>query len=266
MRGRAPLAAVVTAALSSIVVAALAGPPASAAPRPALPTAVSPVTSAADALQRAAGQSAQLGRRGSAVHAVAAPGRTLGRPAGVSAGASAPTVARAYLAQHGALFGVRDQARELRVERTLARQGRSAVRLRQLVGGLPVIGGELVVETRSGSEVGSVHGETTRSRPSTLRAAISAREAAKIAVRVGSRKGRATASGTASTPSLEVYDPALLGARAGVPDWCGAPRCAGPTSGSSSSSTRRPARSRCSSTCTPRRATGRSATPTARRR
>jgi Zn-dependent metalloprotease len=205
---RARVASVVVASIASGLAATLvAGPsPAAATGRAAAPAAAPAPAPVGPTVAGAA-----LARRGSSAHAVPAVGRTLGRPAGVAPGAPAESVARAFLSQHGRAFGVRDQARELRVERVRPTAGGGrAVRLRQHLDGVPVVGGELVVATTAAAEVAAVNGETTAARPATLRARVTAAAAAATARAVGLRRG-ARPAGTVATPVLEFYDPALLG-------------------------------------------------------
>jgi Zn-dependent metalloprotease len=85
----------------------------------------------------------------------------------VRADASPEQAARGFLRTYGRLVGVADEARELRTAKVTTRHGRSNVRLRQTIGSVPVLGGELVVETTRDGEVASVTGETTAHRPPT---------------------------------------------------------------------------------------------------
>jgi len=149
-----------------------------------------------------------------------APGRPVGPAAGTTAGGD--SAARNFLTTYGALFGLRDPARELRVRRSTAlAAGQHLTRFEQVAGGLPVFGGELVVVTDGSGDVLSAGGETARSvRPAAAR--VTAGSAAATAVRA-TAKGHPNARGLAATaPSLVAYDPSLLGApgRAGAsPVW-----------------------------------------------
>ena len=74
-------------------------------------------------------------------------GHPVPRPARIEADAKPAVAARAFLADHGSLFGIDSQARELRTERTrVEAHGRSFVRFQQVHEGVPVMGGQLVVQ------------------------------------------------------------------------------------------------------------------------
>ena len=89
----------------------------------------------------------------------AAAGKRIARPSGVSASAPPADAARAFLGRHADAFGLRNQARELRVES--ARGGsRPSVRFQQVEGGVPVIAGELVANLDAQRNLLSVSGET----------------------------------------------------------------------------------------------------------
>ena len=89
--------------------------------------------------------------------------RPVERPATLPRDATGPAAARAHLTAYGALFGISDQARQLRLQRSTALgKGESAVRFQQLAGGVPVLGGELVVEVDTDGALVSINGETSR--------------------------------------------------------------------------------------------------------
>ena len=92
-----------------------------------------------------------------------AAGQPVRRPATLPRGATATAAARAHLTAYGAIFGISDQARQLRVQRATALgKGESLVRFQQLAGGIPVLGGELVVDVDSDGALVSINGETSR--------------------------------------------------------------------------------------------------------
>jgi bacillolysin len=140
-----------------------------------------------------------------------AAGRPLARPAGVSASAPARDVARAFLAQHGTAFGIADGSRDLRVISSYAGSGHSTVRLQQLHSGIPVVGGELVVNLDRAGRVLSASGEAGAAPPTTKPRVNSAtaREAAIATIakheQVSAVRLRATSA------ELGVYDSRLLG-------------------------------------------------------
>ncbi len=115
----------------------------------------------AAALKRELGPGAKVATHGETgqVRFVGAPaGRAL--PSGAARGASAREAARAFLGSHGKAFGLGDPARDLRVEKSHAFPGgRSSVRFQQLLDGIPVVGGELVVTLNADRDVLAATGE-----------------------------------------------------------------------------------------------------------
>ena len=170
----------------------------------------------AERLLRAASDGQVSIRRDSAgqTHYVGtAAGQPVRRPAGLARGATATTAARAHLTAYGAVFGISDPARQLRVERSTALgKGASIVRFQQLTGGIPVLGGELAVAVDSDGALVSINGETSR-RSVPAAGSVSAARAQTIAVGA-TAKAHSISAGTltASAAQSWVYDPALVGA------------------------------------------------------
>ena len=167
----------------------------------------------AAALKRELGPGAKVATHGETgqVRFVGAPaGRAL--PSGAARGASAREAARAFLGSHGKAFGLSDPARDLRVEKSHAFPGgRSSVRFQQLLDGVPVVGGELVVTLNADRDVLAATGEVLPgSVARTPRVTASAATAEAIAAVAKARSvSKARLSG--SSPSLWVYDARLLG-------------------------------------------------------
>ena len=128
---------------------------------------------------------------------------TVARPSGrtsrraSSTDAKPAVAARAFLADHGSLFGIDNQARELRTERTkVEAHGRSFVRFQQVHEGVPVMGGELVVQldgqgntvATTGEVLPDAHARRRARRRGADRAAACARPRREGARR---RRGRA---------------------------------------------------------------------------
>ncbi len=140
-------------------------------------------------------------------------GAPIGRPAGVSRSARPEEVARAFLADHGAAFGVRDQARELRATRVEPGPQRgSTAHFQQEHRGVPVLGGELNVSMDRAGRILSANGEispqiTVSTAPSVSR--TSARDAALSAA--AQAHGVPAAGLTATDPALWILDGRLLG-------------------------------------------------------
>jgi Zn-dependent metalloprotease len=81
------------------------------------------------------------------------------RPAGLASAATPEQAARAFLANYGALFGLADQAHELTVMRAPAYAGHTFVRFQQRYQGVPVMGGEVIVQVDGKRDVLSANGE-----------------------------------------------------------------------------------------------------------
>jgi Zn-dependent metalloprotease len=140
----------------------------------------------------------------------------------VPAGASAASVARAFLGRYGGSFGIADQARELRVT---ASDGAS-VRFQQLQRGVPVLGGELVVNIDSAGNVRSANGETLpATRISTVLRIDEAAARSTDVSAIAKYHGVPASALEAAPPELWIYDSRLVGG-AGLdrPSSCGAPR------------------------------------------
>ncbi len=144
------------------------------------------------------------------------PGRAIPRPAGVSASAPPRAAAGAFLNRHGRAFGLRDAARELTVSgQQRLRGGRAAVRFQQRGNGVPVVGGELVVEVDANNNVLSASGELL---PNAAKAAagrgVTSSEARAAAIgAVAKGEGVPAAGLRADIPERWIYDARLLGGR-----------------------------------------------------
>lgn len=88
------------------------------------------------------------------------PAYTISRPKLLPADANPEAAARGFLAQYGQLFGLREAADELNVvkQRTLD-DGRSFVRFQQRYQGIPIVGGELIVQVNAKRDIISANGE-----------------------------------------------------------------------------------------------------------
>src|SRR5262245_39846227 len=147
------------------------------------------------------------------------PGRPIVNPRRGSAAATPESAALAYLSACGTLFGLRDAGSELAVTRSTETDGaRRAVRLQQRHQGIPVFGGELIIQLDNNNDVLSVAGETVPSMALSTSPAIDASAAARVA-RDQVAGTYAIAAGTliTSTPELWVYVPALISRRPARP-------------------------------------------------
>lgn len=140
-------------------------------------------------------------------------GDPIPRPEGVSEDAPGARIARAFLEDNGDLFGIADQARQLKVDAVQdAPGGRSVTRFQQLHDGVPVLGGELVVGLDDEGNILQANGETSAPgdvpvEPSV--SAVTATAAARDLVAEDAGENRADLETT--DPELWIYDRDLIG-------------------------------------------------------
>ena len=132
--------------------------------------------------------------------------------AGVTADTSPADSALAAVGRYGALFGLADPVADVRLSRMLMKpDGTSAVRVNQLVDGIPVLAGELVVNLSADRRVQSMNGEVAtgiRVKPRPTVTLVQARETAINAVAKWYRIHPADL--LAIDPELMIYEPSLL--------------------------------------------------------
>jgi hypothetical protein len=86
------------------------------------------------------------------------PANPIRQPSILSGKPTPEEAARGFLSVYGPLFGLKEQARELRIMRTkTANRGRSSVRFQQVHSGIPIFGGESIVQVDSSKNIISVH-------------------------------------------------------------------------------------------------------------
>jgi Zn-dependent metalloprotease len=140
-------------------------------------------------------------------------GHPVPRPRRIAAGAKPAVAARAFLADHGSLFGIDSQARELRTERTRREtQGRSFVRFQQVHQGVPVMGGELVVQLDGQGNTVATTGEILPNVALDVEPTVAESTAQQESVAAVAKAYRVPAASlSASAPTLEIYDSRILG-------------------------------------------------------
>ena len=136
-----------------------------------------------------------------------------GRPL-TGASGDAGAAARSFVDHYGSLLGVADPGTELvESRRTAGEGGQTAVRYEQRTKGLPVVAGEVAVQVDGQGQVLSSTGGLSTATDVDTTAVVSAADASAAALTVASkRSGVSISTLSASTPSLEVYDPQLIGA------------------------------------------------------
>lgn len=137
----------------------------------------------------------------------------IARLAGINTRASAAQAARAFISQWGRSFGIGDQTRELRLASVRpASGGRAVVRLRQVHAGIPVLGGELVLNLDRSGNLLSAGGETSPAPDLSVVPSLARAAARRIAVgRAARAHGVSPTRLHAGEPRLWIYDPRLIG-------------------------------------------------------
>jgi len=127
--------------------------------------------------------------------------------------ATPETAARAFLSDYGEIFGISPQVDELDFMRSQsASGGRSFVRFQQLYRGIPVFGGELIVQLDSKRNILSANGEIVPGITVDTIPGIDASTAAEKATRaVAGWYSLDPGELIASDPELRVYNPIILG-------------------------------------------------------
>jgi Zn-dependent metalloprotease len=138
---------------------------------------------------------------------------SLGRPA------TARGAARAFVGRFGSLFGVASPARELSMASvTPGGRGRTFVRYQQTYRGVPVLAGELIVQTDAQRDVVSVGGEASPDLSVDVTPSIGAARARRLAVEATARREQVRArSLRAGRARLAIYDPRLTGDPTAMP-------------------------------------------------
>lgn len=137
----------------------------------------------------------------------------ISRPEGLSPDASPAVAARAHLTEVGPLFGVEDQSRELNLQSTEAiGKGRFVTRFRQVYKDVPVLGGEIHVQTNGSNELLSANGEALPDISLDTEPGVSAGEARDAALASTAKQyEQNTGELDATEPELWIYDAGILG-------------------------------------------------------
>ncbi|MFN8621149.1 MAG: M4 family metallopeptidase [Chloroflexota bacterium] len=147
-----------------------------------------------------------------AIHGLRGGRRRLATPAELGDPRSPTAAAHAFLGRYGELFSVDAVDRQLDLDTVdaSARAG-TVVRYQQVMGGVPVMGGDVIVAVDRGMGVTAVRGETSPDRTVDLDARIGPGVAARLArLAVVRSTGASAGSLLADRPERWVYDPRLL--------------------------------------------------------
>jgi Zn-dependent metalloprotease len=140
------------------------------------------------------------------------------RQASLQEAASSPeSVARSFLAAYGGLFGLSNGQDELLVKRSRSVEGqadgkaRSFVRFQQAHNGVPVLGGELILQMDGQNNVLSASGEVSPEVQISTTSRVAAADASQTALGYTAKlHGVAAEELSAGAPELWIYNPALL--------------------------------------------------------
>lgn len=134
------------------------------------------------------------------------------RARSLAASATPEQASRQFLATYGTLFGLRDQAQELTVMHNEALASRAFVRFQQTYKGVPVLAGELIVQSDKNRNIVSANGEVLPDLSLSVQPRIDSAAAEQVARAVVAKTyGLSAASLRATSPRLWIYNPALLG-------------------------------------------------------
>jgi Zn-dependent metalloprotease len=135
------------------------------------------------------------------------------RPAGLAENASPEAAARAHLAKLGQLFGIDDQANELRAEGSQELDGgRANTHFQQVHEGVPVLGGELNTQVDDANNLLVATGEVLPQTSLKTEPGVEAQEAQEAALAKIAKDRKLEVGGVEATePELWIYDPSLLG-------------------------------------------------------
>lgn len=147
------------------------------------------------------------------VRTLAAPaGEALKLPLGVPAGASAETTASAFVNRYGTAFGIESTTSTKRTGTATLSGGDTVVRFGQYAGGVPVLGGELIVTLNRAGGVLGASAETAISAPVSTSARTDEAAAKRTAIEAVAKDLGADAGPlTAGEAKLWLYDPRLVG-------------------------------------------------------
>lgn len=141
------------------------------------------------------------------------PVRAIAPPSVLRAGATPREASLSFLAVYGPLFGVEKPDEELMLMRIRAgEKGRSSVRWQQVYNGVPVLGGEIIVQMTAAGALTSMSGELLPDLEMDTTPRIAASAARQIALdQVGAMYGLPVTDLVANEASLWIFSQALLG-------------------------------------------------------
>lgn len=144
-------------------------------------------------------------------------GLSIQRLSSMAAGDSADSLGRGYLAVYAPLFGLSGNAKQLRVMRqSSGENGQKGVHFQQLHNGIPVFGGELIVQMDANGNLLSINGEILPDITVSTTPSINTSSARDQALKLASAQyGVAVSELSAAEPDLWLYNPILTGEASG---------------------------------------------------
>lgn len=141
------------------------------------------------------------------------PDNSIDQPSILGANPTIEEAGQGFLSTYGKLFGLKEPDKELKVmrEQTLD-DGRAFVRFQQIYQGIPILGGELIVQTTSERDIISVSGEILPDIHLDVVPNISAESAQETALALVARdQGLNISDLTTTAPELWIHNPAIMG-------------------------------------------------------
>jgi bacillolysin len=128
------------------------------------------------------------------------------------AAATPEQVSRTFLSIYGPLFGLQGQQGELALMQQQQVGGRDFVRFQQMYQGVPILAGEIVVQTNQQRAVVSANGEAMPDLQVATQPYVAAGQATQTALAAVAKLYRLQVADLQhTTPQLWIYNPALLG-------------------------------------------------------
>jgi Zn-dependent metalloprotease len=134
------------------------------------------------------------------------------RALGISAAARPADPAMALAKRFGPEFGLKNPEQDLsHIKTVLTSDGRRSVRYQQVYQGIPVLGGELIVNTNENGDLYSINGEVAANLSLPTQPAIGSEQARQAALQAIAKWYRTNAQDfVVSEPELWIYDESLL--------------------------------------------------------
>jgi Zn-dependent metalloprotease len=124
----------------------------------------------------------------------------------------------AILDVYGPQFGLKNPQEELRLKSTREAEGRGMTKYQQLYQGIPVMAGELIVNTNAQGALVSINGEVSPDLDISVTPSIDASQAQGIALQeIASAYGLFLSDVVASEPELWIYDARLMNGEDATP-------------------------------------------------